>query len=91
MPNDIEKLRQFLTKNPYFNLSKICINLGFHEQLLMNFVKKGYKLGNKEQEDEVFKFFRNFGYNDNEIDKEKIKEVSNKLNENLTELQNLLP
>ncbi len=89
--HDIEKLRQFLIQNPYFNLSGICIKLGFQKQLLMNFVSKGYGLGEKSQEDKVFEFFRNFGYNDTEIDKEKIQEVATKLNENLVELQNLLP
>ncbi len=89
--NDIEKLRQFLIQNTYFNLSAICTELGVHKQLLMNFVSKGYGLGTKEQEDKVFEFFGNFGYNDKEIDKEKIQEVTIKLNENLVELQNLLP
>jgi hypothetical protein len=89
--HNIDNLRRFLIQNPYFNLSGICIKLGFNKQLLMNFVSKGYGLGEKSQEDAVFDFFRNFGYNDKEIDKEKIQEVATKLNENLVELQNLLP
>jgi hypothetical protein len=80
MQNDIEKLRQFLIQNPYFNLSAICIKLGVHKQLLMNFVSKGYGLGTKEQEDKVFEFFRNFGYNDTEKETTTIETVEDVVN-----------